>query len=299
MATVRGFVFAVRILGGVVPGGWGPPMQQYQPLQYTIVVMDVAGSGGADDRQQLRMREDLRAVLADVLERMPFDPSVVYQQDQGDGMRLVVPAEVSPRFLLDPFVPCLAAALREHRTVVAAQRRLRVRLAVHLGLLHQDDVGWAGAPLVHSARLLDAVPVRRTLTANPDADVVLVISESMYDAVARHGYGLDVATYQQAQITVKETRCTAWIAVPGCTDPAWPDPDDTAAASVGGLDLTREAPRSGRPGAPDAGSVQHNVASHGGMVYAVQGGNQYVWHGAGARAPAEGQHDPARGNQPG
>src|SRR5262249_1144747 len=153
---------------------------------------------------QLRMRADLRAVIAGTLSRQPHDMSPVDRDDLGDGLRLIVPATIPPGTLLDPFVPNLASALREHRKAVADVARLRLRVAIHMGLLHRDR-GWAGQPLVHCARLLDAGPVRRILESVPQADLVMVVSQVIYDAVVRHGYGLDPATYRQITINEKET----------------------------------------------------------------------------------------------
>jgi hypothetical protein len=93
--------------------------------------------------------------------------------------------------------------------------RLRLRVVVHAGLLHRDDGGWAGEPLVHCARLLDAPPVRRVLRDAESPDLVVVISRAIYDSLVRHGYGLDPVTCRKVRIRVKETIADAWLHVPG------------------------------------------------------------------------------------
>src|SRR5690348_2967495 len=127
-------------------------MGRYEPTYHTIVAVDVAGSGHLDDRQQLRMRDELRTVIDSALHRQGLDTAPADRTDLGDGVRLIFPASVSPCGLLDPFVPHLAAALHERRHA-GVGRALRLRVAVHAGLLHRDGTGWAGAPLVHCARL--------------------------------------------------------------------------------------------------------------------------------------------------
>jgi len=183
------------------------------PVHHTIVAMDVAGSGRLDDPWQLRMRADLRAIVAQALARQPLDPQAVHHTDLGDGVRLIVEPSVSPQNMLDPFVHNLAAALRAHRRL--ASPAMRLRLAVHMGLLHHDGGGWAGEPLVHCARLLDAAPVRQALTAVNRADLVVVVSQPVYDAVVRYGYGLDPDACRRIAITEKETVASAWIHIPG------------------------------------------------------------------------------------
>ena len=185
------------------------------PTHYTIVAMDVFRSGSRDDQLLLRMRADLRAIVAGALARQRLDMSQIDRGDLGDGLRLVAPATIPPRAFLDPFIPDLASALREHRRAVADIARLRLRVAVHMGLLHRDEDGWAGHPLVHCARLLDAQPVRRALELAERADLVLVVSQMVHDELVRHGHGLDPASYRQVTIVEKETRAPAWVHVPG------------------------------------------------------------------------------------
>src|SRR2546421_4435092 len=136
-----------------------------EPVHHTIVAMDVVGSGARDDMLQLRMRADLREIVSDALTGVPTGEV----GDLGDGVRLIVPAQVSPALLLDPFVPKLATALRNHRRAMSDQARLRLRVAVHMGLLHRDTTGWTGGPLVICARMLDAKPVRDLLATTDDA----------------------------------------------------------------------------------------------------------------------------------
>src|SRR5262249_20075890 len=139
----------------------GRPVAGYEPTHHTIVAVDVAGSGSLDDREQLRMRATLRTIVSSALPPQAPDAAAVGVADLGDGLRLICPAPISPCTLLDPFVANLAWALRLCREVMADPVRLRLRVVVHAGLLHRDDGGWAGEPLVHCARLLDAPPVRR------------------------------------------------------------------------------------------------------------------------------------------
>src|SRR5215510_11971480 len=105
-----------------------------EPVHHTIVAMDVASSGSRDDLLQLRMRADLREIVSDAL-GVAVLSTAADLTDLGDGIRLVVPANVSPALLLDPFIPNLATALRNHRRAASDAARLRLRVAVHMGLL--------------------------------------------------------------------------------------------------------------------------------------------------------------------
>jgi hypothetical protein len=192
---------------------------RYQPTHFTILSVDVARSGLRNDELQLKMRRDLRTIIAEALAELGLDQTGVVLQDLGDGLRLLAPACVTPVALLDPLVPRLAAGLRAHRRSAADGARLRLRAALHTGLLHRDALGWAGSPLVHCTRLLDAAPVRRVLDAADDVDLVLAVSQTVYDTVLRQGNGLDVSAYRPVTFRAKETVATAWLHVPGYPAP--------------------------------------------------------------------------------
>jgi tetratricopeptide (TPR) repeat protein len=206
------------------------PLMNYEPLHHTIVAMDVAGSGILDDPLQLQIRADLHDIVAAVLAGQSLNLRDVHVTDLGDGLRLIVPPAISPRYVLDPFIANLATALKARHKISGEVARLRLRMAVHMGLVHRDGYGWAGQALVHCARLLDAAQVRNALAAANGADLVVVISHALYEAMVRHGYGLNPGACKSVEISEKETTTTAWIYVPG-----WPTPPgfDDSPADVG------------------------------------------------------------------
>jgi hypothetical protein len=67
-----------------------------EPVHHTVVAMDVAGSGHRDDLLQLRMRADLRAIVAETLAAQSLDVAALHHTDLGDGIRLIAPASISP-----------------------------------------------------------------------------------------------------------------------------------------------------------------------------------------------------------
>src|SRR5687768_17206527 len=125
------------------------------PLYYTIVATDVERSSRFNDVSLLRMRRDLRELLADSLARQGIDMASLPVIDDGDGFRILLPAEYSPHVALDPFVGRLSIEMREHRSASSESNRLRLRIAVHSGLLHREAGGaFAGTPLKDCARML-------------------------------------------------------------------------------------------------------------------------------------------------
>jgi hypothetical protein len=240
-----------------------------EPVHHTIVAMDIAGSGGRDDLLQIHGRADLRQIVTETLAAQALDPAALHHTDLGDGIRLIAPPGISPAVLLDPFVPNLARALRRHRKAASDPAVLRLRVAVHAGLLHADAGGWAGEPLVACARMLDAAPVRRVLAGDDRVDLVLVVSEAVYQAVVRHGYGLDPATFHPVRISEKETVARVWIHAPGYRMPPGLDQEPTPAGPAGSEDATAAPDRRAGAPQPPVSTTQPAERSRAGAVFHV------------------------------
>jgi hypothetical protein len=248
----------------------------YQPFHHTVVATDVVGSSDRDDQLQLKMRADLREILAETLAQQGLDMTALGVTDLGDGIRLQVPAVVSPSAILTPFIPNLATVLRLHRKASNEKSRVRLRVAIHMGLLHRERAGgWAGTVLTECARLLDA-PSARDLIAASGADLVVVVSQPIYEAVVRPGFGLDPGSFDRIRVRSKETDTHAWAWLPG-SDRAVPivTPKHQESAGTTGSD---ERPTTG--GTTGRGPTQIGGVRTGPMSAVFLAGDSHLRRGA-------------------
>jgi len=187
-----------------------------EPRHHTIIATDVAKSSSRTDALMGRMRRDLREILSETLERQGLDPARLTRIDDGDGYRYLIPADVAPpHAALDPFIGRLGIELRMHREAASEANRLRLRVAVHSGLLYAEpDGAYTGVPLKDCARLLDADAGRELLTAYPGADLVLLVTDPFYRDVVGSGTTLDPAVFRPIRVSVKETDRTGWAYLP-------------------------------------------------------------------------------------
>jgi hypothetical protein len=197
-----------------------------EPKHHTIIATDVAKSSGRNDALLVRMRRDLREILADTLERQGLDAARLTRIDDGDGFRFLIPADVAPPHdALDPFIGRLSIELRMHRQAANEANRLRLRVAVHSGLLYAEPEGtYTGVPLKDCARLLDADAGRELLDEHPGADLVLLLTDSFYSDVVGSGTSLDPNAFRPIRISVKETDRPGWAYLPGVVPAAVPPP---------------------------------------------------------------------------
>lgn len=183
------------------------------PRHMSIMVVDMLGSGRWPNPDQLSARSALADAVRSAFHAADIAWSRLAVEDRGDGKIVLVPADVSKVDLLDPVIPALAAAIHRHNT--DSEPRIRLRVALHAGEVHRDPYGWAGSDLTTACRLVNDTAVYGALTRHPWSDLVLVVSDVIYDSVVRHGYRtVDPDSYTPVDAAVKEFRARAWLHVP-------------------------------------------------------------------------------------
>jgi hypothetical protein len=199
------------------------PAARAAPVYRAIVAVDM-------EKSTLRtnpVKEELRRITYQILHEA-FDRAGIREHhlerltDRGDGvLALVRPADEVPKtLLLDTFVPALGGRLaaRNARRDGDPSRRLRLRLVVHAGDVHDDGQGFFGEELDVAFRLLDAGMVKRSL-ALAESPLVVVVSDEIYQSIVRHGYGgIDPGGYdRQVRVRVAGRRRQGRVCVPRAT----------------------------------------------------------------------------------
>ena len=207
-----------------------------EPVHRGILGVDIERYSRAEwtDQIRARLRGRLYALVDHSLALAGIDRASTSRKDAGDGIWLLVAAEVSTARLLHPLATALAGRLAEDNLRVPAAERMRLRLVVHAGAVLPDPYGETGASLIHAARLLDANVTRVILAGSPAAAVVVVVSDAVYEGVVRHACdGIAPTAWQPIQIHAKETTARAWVHLPGlAVQPPLPTvPEATAAAT--------------------------------------------------------------------
>lgn len=203
---------------------YGPvrkPLGDPGPLHRSILVLDVVGFGRWDNGTQLVVRDVLNTAVRAAFRGTGVRWSALAVEDRGDGGIILVPATVSKVDLLDPVIPNLVDSIRRHNETVDPALRIRLRVSVHAGEVHQDATGWVGTDLNVACRLVSSAAVRRYLLQRPAADLLVVVSDVIYQGVVRHGYRRIVpASYVPLYVLAKELSVRAWVHVPGAAAPS-------------------------------------------------------------------------------
>ncbi|WIY06755.1 hypothetical protein QRX60_23960 [Amycolatopsis mongoliensis] len=151
-----------------------------------VVAVDVEGFSRMGILDQAAVLLRLKEVLERASEQAGLVRAAWLRQPRGDGELAVLPADSDVSRVVADFVHEVAEELGQ-----GGGPRLRLRISMHHGALTAGVFGPIGDTLVVACRLLDAESVRETLARHPGENVVVVVSQRLYeDVVATRFRGL-------------------------------------------------------------------------------------------------------------
>lgn len=176
---------------------------------------DVEQYSRLDTRTQSAVQSELVRMLDEAAELAGLDRAAWTRQPQGDLEFAVLPEATPEDAVLGPFIHHLAVRLGDRNTRPATQR-VRLRLAVDVGVAADAALGHAGPAPVAVARYINAPQLRAVLVTLTTADLAVIVSDRLYQDVVRSGrWDLDPAQYARVHVQVKEFGGYGWIHVPG------------------------------------------------------------------------------------
>ena len=153
----------------------------------TIVVVDVEGFGDQrrTNRDQVAVRDGLYRAMRDAFGRAGIPWDDCGHEDRGDGVFVLVPAEVPKGLLAESLPSALVTALRAHNGAHPGPERIRLRMALHAGEVHYDEHGVTAAAVNLAFRLLDAGALKAALASSPGV-LAVIASSWFFEEVVRH-----------------------------------------------------------------------------------------------------------------
>ena len=179
----------------------------------TIAVVDVEGFGDQcrTNADQVTVRDGLYRVMRTAFGHAGISWNDCDREDRGDGVLVLVPAEVPKGLLVERLPLALVTGLFGHNGVHQGPEQIRLRMALHAGEVRYDQHGVTGISVNLAFRLLEADPLKQTLARSPGV-LAVIASSWFYEEVIRH---TDVAgEYHRFDVAVKETTTTGWICLP-------------------------------------------------------------------------------------
>ncbi|BEL06351.1 hypothetical protein Q0Z83_045420 [Actinoplanes sichuanensis] len=177
---------AVEFTEPLVPGE--PPEPAGASVRLCMAA-DVAGYSRRRNDETERIQEQLVESLAQARRAAGIGEEQVRPQPQGDGQFTVLPAGVDESVVIPRLLTALSAALHEINAAADPADRIRLRVALHRGLIKEGRNGWIGTAPIAVHRILDSPPLRHALAEHTDAGYVLGVPDMLYRDVLAHGDG--------------------------------------------------------------------------------------------------------------
>ena len=183
-------------------------------VHQTIIAVDVEGFGDRrrTNRNQVAVRDGLYGAMSEAFGQAEIPWVDCYHEDRGDGIFILVGAEVSKSVFAETLPSALVAALCRHNGAHLDPERIRVRMVLHAGEVIFDQHGVTAASVNLAFRLLECGPVKAALAASPGV-LAVIASSWFFEEVVRHSTA-DPAEYHAVLVEVKETTATGWICLP-------------------------------------------------------------------------------------
>ena len=191
----------------------------------SIFLVDIADSSSRRDDVKRLHRAALRELVLGAIDDAgvapgQYDPPT----DTGDGLRVLFQPEVGKNRLAGPMIAALCARLARFNATAATAARMRLRFVLSSGELRRDEYDYFGNALNEACWLLDSQVLRDCLE-DSRADAVLMVSNSMYENVIRHGYGdIDPAGYRPHTVPLKTGEVLTWVSWDAAVRPGTPRP---------------------------------------------------------------------------
>jgi hypothetical protein len=203
----------------LITGQWtvnaAQPGSSRRAVHRSIVVVDVEGFGDQQrtDWHQVAVRDGLYRTMQDAFDDAGIPWDDCDREDRGDGVYILVPAEVPKDLLAESLPPALITALHRHNATREAPERIRLRMALHAGEISYDEHGTTAAAVNLAFRLSDADALKAALASYPGV-LAIIASSWFFQEVVRHNPACDPDAYRRVRVTVKETTTIGWIHLP-------------------------------------------------------------------------------------
>ncbi|NUS15946.1 MAG: hypothetical protein HOY69_31860 [Streptomyces sp.] len=256
-----------------------------EPVNRTILLLDIESFSSRDNVEQTFLRRGLHSVVEDTLAAAGVERNQQYREDRGDGLIILISADIPKAALLRSLLTTTPDALRDYNRLAAGSAQMRLRSVLASGEVARDERagtvgGLVGHDLNQACRLLDAEVLRQALDQRTTS-CVLCVSEPVYEGVVRHGHrGLRPEEFHHVRASVKKDRLSGWLHGPlplgaDSATPETPGAEVPAEASSGVSARTpaRTRARQGTTVTVNGGSLSVGGSIVGGNQTGVSGGN--------------------------
>lgn len=181
------------------------------PVHKTLLVLDIEKFGPRRHIEQAEAQRVMYACLRKVLLTAGIEQTSTHTEDRGDGVFVVLDADVPKAKLIRSVLTELPTALYDHNRLASDGAKIRMRAAVHAGDVELTDESVIGTPAIEVFRLLNSEKLHTQLEESEEP-LVFAVTDAIYRDVIRHDHsGVRADRFHPIDADDKEPLVAAWI----------------------------------------------------------------------------------------
>ncbi|MER7559764.1 hypothetical protein ABTZ46_22665 [Nocardioides sp. NPDC126508] len=251
------------------------------PVHKTLLVFDIEKFGPRQHIEQAEAQRVVYGFLEQVLTKAEIEQTSTRIEDRGDGVFVVLDADVVKAKLIRSVLTELPTALYDYNRLASDTAKIRMRAAVHAGDVEITSRGVVGTPAIEVFRLLNSKKLYAQLEESAEL-LVFAVSEAIHHDVILHDFsGIRADHFHPIDADDKEPRVAGWIYATTpprhTTSACQTTPAEPAAPAPQATPTSRPKALSPQPPTPTSGnffSGSGNITFHGDNV----AGNKTVNH---------------------
>jgi hypothetical protein len=187
------------------------------PYRRLVVSVDMQRYSRRRNIEQFHAQQRFQQAMTASIVAIGLDHEQWMTQQGGDSELAILPVETPEPLLVGRLPVLLDEKLRECNRELRPESRVRLRMAVHEGLVHLDGAnGFPSDAVIQACRLCDADIVKQELDRFPDANLALVVSDSIHrDVVAQEYENIRADRFRRITVQNKEYAGEAWLTIIG------------------------------------------------------------------------------------
>jgi hypothetical protein len=178
------------VLSDAVP--FAEPLTAAEPAGAAVrlcMAADVVGYSRHRNDETEVLQRDLVDVLGQARRAAGIRDAEVRPQPQGDGQFTVLPVGIDESAVIPALLDELGRGLAERNRGRPAENSVRLRVALHRGMVKVGANGWIGNAPIAVHRILDSEPLREAIRSHPAATYALGVPDVLYRDVILHAAG--------------------------------------------------------------------------------------------------------------
>ncbi|GAB3454117.1 nucleotidyl cyclase domain-containing protein [Actinophytocola sediminis] len=165
----------------------------------------------------IRKAEQLQTRLLRLVHKVMADAGVPLGerdiQGTGDGLHGFFPPDTDPTRALNALLTALPQALSIDNRARDGDE-MQLRMAIDHGTVGLGPLGFTADAVINFCRLVDSAPIRDAVTIHPDASVVVLVSEIVYNLLITRFDKFAATNFEKVDVVVKNYQAPAYLMIP-------------------------------------------------------------------------------------